>query len=179
VAAAHRDSRIRHDAGLRPCAGATYGVGRALSPAGQPSWLPAAVCTCVLCSLGHEWRQQHSVLAPPPIPLPWPPPPPAPPPRRPAWEFPLAATLPFFLLCFAIMCWTNGVGASTGGGVGVCGPACACGYAGNCGNRPVRSRAPRRRLPAQRMSSSLAFGSCLGSRGLSPPLLRQLMSTVL
>ena len=34
--------------------------------------------------------------------------------RRPAWEFPLAATLPFFLLTFFIMCWTNGVGASTG-----------------------------------------------------------------
>ena len=34
---------------------------------------------------------------------------------RPAWEFPLGATLPFFLLTFAIMCYTNGVGASTGG----------------------------------------------------------------
>lgn len=33
---------------------------------------------------------------------------------RPAWEFPLGATLPFFLLTFACMCWTNGVGASTG-----------------------------------------------------------------
>lgn len=33
---------------------------------------------------------------------------------RPAWEFPLGATLPFFLLTFAIMCYTNGVGASTG-----------------------------------------------------------------
>lgn len=34
---------------------------------------------------------------------------------RPAWEFPMGATLPFFLLTFAIMCYTNGVGASTGG----------------------------------------------------------------
>ena len=34
---------------------------------------------------------------------------------RPAWEFPLAATLPFFVLTFGIMCYTNGVGASTGG----------------------------------------------------------------
>ena len=37
---------------------------------------------------------------------------------RPSWEFPLGATLPFFVLTFAIMCYTNGVGASTGEGMG-------------------------------------------------------------
>jgi chloride channel 7 len=45
---------------------------------------------------------------------------------RPAWEFPLGATLPFFLLTFAIMCYTNGVGASTGMFV----PSLAVGAAG-------------------------------------------------
>ena len=34
---------------------------------------------------------------------------------RPDWQFNLPALLAFFLLTFAIMCWTNGVGASTGG----------------------------------------------------------------
>lgn len=45
---------------------------------------------------------------------------------RPAWEFPLGATLPFFILCFCMMCWTNGVGASTGMFV----PSLAVGAAG-------------------------------------------------
>ncbi|KAL4855536.1 Chloride channel protein A [Chlorella vulgaris] len=45
---------------------------------------------------------------------------------RPAWEFPLAATFAFFILCFSIMCWTNGVGASTGMFV----PSLAVGAAG-------------------------------------------------
>ena len=53
---------------------------------------------------------------------------------RPAWEFPLGATLPFFLLTFAIMCYTNGVGASTGGCRGAAQVVVGCAvHLGNAG----------------------------------------------
>ena len=49
---------------------------------------------------------------------------------RPVWQFPILVNLLFFVLVFAIMCWTNGVGASTGTGAACrplplrCLPAC-------------------------------------------------------
>ena len=47
---------------------------------------------------------------------------------RPVWQFPLVVNMLFFVLVFAIMCYTNGVGASTGTGAAcfslpVCMPA--------------------------------------------------------
>lgn len=94
--------------------------------------------------LGEPKSPSPELLAPR---LPHPPPPPQAlrlvmhlgeplPESRPSFEFPLGATLAFFALTFGLMCYTNGVGASTGGWVG-CGWACCrvdvCGAGRRCG----------------------------------------------
>lgn len=90
---------------------------------------------------------------------------------RPAWEFPMAATLPFFLLTFAIMCYTNGVGASTGMFV----PSLAVGAAG--GRLAGRLVAWMVAAAGSKLRVSLAAYSVIGAAAFLGGSTRMTMTT--